>query len=251
MPYLDLWKERIVEPGMGYILALEGIYSALSLAVQDPVLIPNQDYDHRRDSKLPLDTSRVYFYVEDERGRQIVQRRIDRSGEDICMAYRLHRTIEREFQTILDAGKSRDRRGIKQHTSSLCDILLSYRDFVRAHIEHQMKGAFIQYPSFLSKRFAYYQTTKVEAERKNLEDSVVMVDFDETISENVAIIGPVNATQSYKEFTKEVVTLLGHAYRKGVLLLSEHIGSFASSYKESIDLMQMLMKEHFRFDVNK
>lgn len=107
---------------------LDVAYRALSLAVQDPVIIPHIDVladEPEMVERIPFDITMIYFYADDEDGENTVRRRIRDYGEDIRQSYKMHQEMFDTFNRIDSSAENENRGEIKGHAESLCEQLIS------------------------------------------------------------------------------------------------------------------------------
>lgn len=235
---------------------LEGLYYALALAVQDPIVIPNPEFSPEADEILPFDHSKVYFNVEDEQGAEIMKTRLTRAAPDIIRAYHFNQGLSAIFSFIEENARQQQQANMVEGIESLCQNLESYSSFVTQHRQRCRENAFLEYPHFADKHISYRRQKRTEATRGSTEGNLVhlaVVDrtVDSTLA-NVAHFNPEGTSYGIEREMRQFRVLLSDfsSYR-GPLWSEIYTGHPKSSYPQRIKLTGMLLREHFNFEVER
>ncbi len=248
-------------PELNLLHKLESAYSALSLVVQDPVVIPNPDFDPEAGNPIvrvqgaSVDISRIYFYADDDRGEEVVRRRIIEEGEDIKEALIRHDVMCRTFQDIDEDLSLKDREAIINQVRLLCDKIDNYGRFVRQHKERLGESSFLDFPRYHGGNFSYRKRTRPVATVIEKSKGVIKADFhDENVEALVHTLRPYNPEVTYRGLDAEVrdLKVLLNSFRdsRKPIWRSIYAGDPSGSYDGAIDLTKMLLREHLGFDVN-
>jgi|SRR3989338_7688877 len=242
------------ETDLNILAKLESMYSALSLAVQDPVVIPNPEFAPEEHKRLPVDISNVYFYVEEKAGEEIVRERIKVAGDDIRESLMRHQEMCNAFQEI-DESLARKEREITGNTiTDLCDRIGSYGGFVLGHQHRFGEKAFLQFPHYGGDNISYRRRNVPDAAVRSRSEDIIQVDFNEkTVDQSIRLLTPFNIKANYdglKLETRELrrLTVL-FRLSKGPLWAGVYTGHPDASYTKNIGLTKMLLREHLGFEV--
>lgn len=242
------------EIDLSILSRLESAYHALSLAVQDPIVIPNPEFNPKKHKELPIDTSRVYFYVEDEAGEEIVRKRISAAGEDIRKSLLFHQEMYGVFEEIKGGLATENREVVNDLIGKLCNSIDVYGNFVLEHQRRLSLEAFLGFPHYRGGNISYRRRTIPSARIVSRSDKIIKAYFNErTIDHSIRPIRQYNPDASYvglgletKELRKSMATF---SISKGPLWKEIYTGHPDHTYDKEIDLTKMLLREHLGFEV--
>lgn len=222
---------------------LDGAFRALSLAVQDPVVLSNDEIDlengsdriaHAALKKIErIDISRVYFYCNDEEGETMMRERIQNYASDVRNAYKMHKAMYANMRDLDSAIDRQERRAFRLHAEDLCSKLHSYATFVADHIDRAAERAFLEYPHSLG-TYSFREPLIIPPFEFNPERSHGM------LLEEVAKI---------RAFLDDFVRGSSIPFDRVSTQTDTGSGWDDGSYRATIALTKMLLKEHLDFDV--
>ncbi|MBI2449134.1 hypothetical protein HYV49_02450 [Candidatus Pacearchaeota archaeon] len=229
-------NEEIPEIDLEFFCWLDSAYRALSLSVQDPVIVPNLDVladDPKIIERLPIDITRIYFYASDY-GEEIVRKRIEDCPDVIWRNYRMHKGMFHSFQRIDKFAKQENRRQVMSYSQSLCEKLSEYGEFVRGHQENLGVKSFLSFPNFKGGVFTYRRPVVIHLpnfnQEKSYEGLINEIDKFTDVMNNFSLEGRLKIHNVYSGLDS------GEGHDDG-------------SYRATISLTKMLLKEHLGFDV--
>ncbi len=233
---------------------LEGLYYALTLAVQDPVIIPNPEFDREKPNALPFDISKVYFYVDDERGSEIMELRLKTAASDITTAFRSHQQMSEIFSLLEQQARGQEKKEFAESITSLCTMVDAYASFIADHQQHLREKAFLDYPHYTDQHFSYRRQKKSKTVRGSSEGNLVQIAVvEKVVSSSLDSVSYFNSEGSQRGIEREMqqfrVVLSDLSSFQGSLWSEIYTGHPDSSYSKRIELTKMLLREHFSFDV--
>ncbi len=217
------------------------------IAAQDPVTIPNPEYISLIDERLPIDTSRVYFYVEDE-GEAILCGRISRHAPAIREAFRRHKEMCARFDALENALAQQHRNTVAAITEELTRDIEAYSNFV-AHLEQD----FLLYPSYRGGNMDVVESAEREVVFR--EDDNLVELLDENRRKGAAIVRstPFNPSKDFTGLQRELsyVPALLDVFAQGQreTITKIYDGMESDSYRGRLELVRMLFRVHLAFDV--
>lgn len=249
----EMDKNDSREIDLSVLSRLESAYHALSLAVQDPVVIPNPEFDPKKHERLPIDTSYVYFYVEKDAGVAIVKRRISVAGKDIKESLQQHQEMYGVFGEIERRLTIGDREEVNNLIGGLCNKINSYGNFVLEHQRILGEEAFLEFPHYMGGNIGYRRRTVPSARVVSNSSGVIQVDFSErTVDQSIRSAQSFNIDGSHdglKFETRELIkSMASFKLGRGPLWKEIYTGHPDHTYNKEIDLTKMLLKEHLGFE---
>ncbi len=234
---------------------LEGLYHAL--AVQDSVIVQNPDFKEEMRGALPFDTSKVYFYVDDEHGEEIVRSRIETAADDIIHMYHQHKNMCMLFSLAEQNARQQDKQKFAENIESLCQKVENYSlHFIANHHQRFGRNAFLEYPCFRDEHLSYRRQIKRQAVRGSTVENVVQLavvkkTLDSFLS-GVAYFNPEGTPEGIKTEMRQFRKFLsGLPLERGALWTEIYTGNPDDSYSKRIELTRMLLREHLGFEVEK
>lgn len=233
---------------------LEGLYYALTLAVQDPVVIPNSELDKSMQGAVPFDLSKVYFYVEEEQGEELLRARISSAAADIVRAYRSHQKINETFLLMEQHSRRQEKKEFTESTTALCTAVDAYALFVTDHRQRLGEKAFLEYPRFTDQHLSYRQQKKSKLVRGISEGNLVQLAVLEKIVDSrlsmVPYFNPEGSLPGMVEELQQFRRLLSDmSSYQGALWSEMYTGHPDCSYPKRIELTRMLLREHGGLEV--
>ncbi len=232
---------------------MEGLYHALARAVEDPIVVPNSEYQEEAQELMPFDISKVYFYAEEE-GLEIMRSRINISAADLIRSYHAHKSMCRLFSLLEENASCQDAPQLLKNAESLCQEVEHYSSLIAQHQLRLGEDAFLEYPHFRERHMSYRNYTRREARRGTQEGNLVNLDVRTKIVDST--IGSV--VHFNLEATPEGIARELHQFRALFIKLPAcpeklwskiYAGNPEDAYQKKIELTRMLLQEHCGFEV--